>query len=198
MTEHDLDRFTSAMNDRWPMKFSDEDLLPWCRELARFKVTDIIAALDTWKNRKPFAPKIDEIKAVLKEAGVKPASHPNRTRRGSALVESIIAANPHLALKSDHELVAAQHRRLFTDAVSKLDEWAGCETPGKCRDDIYRARFDSLAACTVRVARTDLLQIGVMPDVAHEASMLIVGDDAEYQLALKTLNEIKATATSAA
>jgi hypothetical protein len=110
-----------------------------------------------------------------------------RTKRRSALCDSIVATNPKLADKSDAELVAAHHRTIFDKAAKSVREWCDCQSPR--RDEEYARRMGALRAMTLRLARADLAQLGISIEQADEISAAIIGPQDEYWAVLQTLNQ---------
>ncbi len=66
MNADDLEKLSVELCRLWPRKFTDDELADWGTRFSRYMIGDVLRALDSHKNGKPFAPKVNEILAVVK------------------------------------------------------------------------------------------------------------------------------------
>jgi hypothetical protein len=147
MNDDERERLSAKLCQMWPRKFQDSELADWCARVDRYRIGDVLGALDEHRNTSKFKPQPSEILARLKgkeqgrddaDPGAREGSWADVRRR----------QNPQWAGRSDREVALRYWRSLWFRKKAMVDARLSSS------DDKTRQRAqDELAGFKVYVSR---------------------------------------------
>jgi hypothetical protein len=177
MTAADQETLMVEMCRRWPGKFSDGDLRHWAQALVGFEVQTVLDVLTEYRNQDRRMPKLPAIREMLFRRLPPSAQRQNHKQNGS-FADIIRSQNPHLAERSDAELIMRYHRRDWCIYHASMRDRSGVQAAIDARRDTI------IGACTRDLWGLD----GFDAQRAGRAAECVVADGRTFELAVDDVN----------
>jgi phosphoglycolate phosphatase-like HAD superfamily hydrolase len=192
MRELDMERFMVEMCRMWPGKFQDAELQDFFARLRKFRLEDVLGAMNEHKNTSKFAPRVSELLARLKGKEIYGQDHAPEPKKDMPWPEIIRRNNPHLGNCSDAEAILRFYRSEWsTYAHNANQRMVGL--PNIPAAERMRERAKQQAeGCRRQCANgclSALVAMGVDYEAAARWSACLMSPRPEFEQALDDLRE---------
>jgi hypothetical protein len=185
MNADDREKLSIELCRLWPKRFEDAELRDWETRLDRYRLDDVLTALNDYKNSSKFRPQVSEILGRLK--GKEATGTAVSTPIGMNFVQVLRQQNEQYRGRSDAEVILRYWRAIWWRYRDDADK----RTPMPEQSAEVKARFDQQRDAMETKCRTScqhsLFHAGKTVDEAAQLAAWIFSPPDQFRTLLEEL-----------